>query len=155
MAKSDPQSGRSSLLSRPMVLRLIWFGLLLTEALFFVYATQWPRRGPGPADAQKAEDAAREIRIADLVMLALLVPGAYIVRGRFFARFRDPRTGAVVPPAYAMGNIIFWSACEGVVLVGLMGVMAAGRLMPGIVIPASATVFQILTFPTGAATRTK
>src|SRR5580700_7964959 len=83
-------------LGRPMIWRLVWLALLLSELSFFFLTMEAINRGAGPHNPQIAADSSRTIRIVDLVMLMILVPGAYLMRKHFYSRFRDEQTGAVI-----------------------------------------------------------
>jgi len=59
------------------------------------------------------------------------------------------KAGTLTLPAYSIGNIFFWSGCEGVAFFGLVVAMMNVSLWPTIICVAIAMGLQVITFPTG------
>lgn len=130
-----------------MTLRIIWFALFMGQAMFFavlvlaILPHQKPPEHPNPI-----------FMWTSIIFFMTSVPATFVIRRMTFNRSRG-EDGAIAPGAYATGNIVFWAGCEGASLFAMVAMMVNGSIWPTILIAAAAIALQVLTFPTGAATK--
>ena len=128
--------------------RIIWAAMLAGEVMFLVVILKVVL--PGRTEPPHVQPL---FTLIGAVMLASMVPMAFVARGIVFRRGRVSDGGGgedrIAPAAYATGNIIFWAACEGVAFFGLVTAVLNGTLWPSIVITAIAMGLQAGTFPFG------
>jgi hypothetical protein len=132
-------------MGRLMTMRIIWAALLMGQVMF-IGVTLVVGPNQKPADAT----AARMVLWVSVIMLATLVPVAYVVRAIIY-RGGKQEDGTVSAQAYATGNIIFWAMCEGVGMCAITGALLNGGRGPHFIVAAIAMAVQVLNFPTGAA----
>ena len=123
-----------------LIMRFVWLALLMGPILFMIVlvAIVLPRSRP-PAHPLPM------LNTICFVFFILVVPTTYIVRAFIFRR--SGPGGGVAPAQYSAGNLIFWAACEGMALFGLIVAMFNDSLWPTIVVVALALALQAITFP--------
>src|SRR4051812_28320304 len=84
-------------------LRIIWAALIMGPVMFLVVVLFI-----GPNQPAQSPDFARTLFYVALVMLAVMIPVGYVVRGAIFRAGRV-EGGGVSPGAYANGSIIFYA----------------------------------------------
>lgn len=126
-----------------MVTRIIWFALLMGQAVFLAIAAfQIIPNRHGAVQKQPI------LVIVNVVMLVTVLPIMFMIRGKIFARSRN-KDGGIRATGYANGNIILWAGCEGVSFFGIIIGVITGSLWPTIVIVGISMAMQIATFPWG------
>ena len=130
---------------RLLTLRIIWAALLMGQAAFLVVVLMI-----GPNNPPQDKDFSRVLLYIAVVMLAALVPVAYVVRATIYRTGRRD-DGTVAGGAYATGNIIFWAMCEGVGMFALVGALLSGGRGPHLFVALIAMAVQIVNVPIGAA----
>jgi heme/copper-type cytochrome/quinol oxidase subunit 4 len=145
MPDNPPQASQGNLNSLSpgralAAMRIMWLALLLGPILFMmviilaILPHAQPPKNPVPA-----------WKWVSFAVLLSVVPVAFVIR-MFMHRGGRTEVG-VRARAYAGGNIIFWAACEGCAILGLIVAMLNVSLWPTIVVTAIALSFQALTFP--------
>jgi hypothetical protein len=109
--------------------RLVALALLAGQVIFLAAAVLLVTMGavaPGPADLSQP------LAAACVVVFAVLVPLAFILRRRLF----EPREqGAAPEPANLLkAHIIFFALCEMVTLLCLVATLVHGALAPGAIL---------------------
>jgi len=126
-----------------MTMRIIWLALIMGQLVFLAVIILVIL----PNNRSRAVTPQPLLFWVNAGMLATFVPAAFVVRSIIF---RQKETQGGIPVgAYATGNIIFWAACEGVSMFGLVVAVLNGSLWPTIAIVAIALGLQALTFPVG------
>jgi len=129
------------------VARVVWAAFLAGQVMFLLMiAIVWevgtPFNKPMP-------DLAHGLCVVGLVLLALLVPLGYVLRGQIYKRHW--RGARIMPRGYLIGNIVLLGLCEVVSMVGLVGVLFAGTFWPGVIPSFLAMAVQVVNFPNGRA----
>jgi hypothetical protein len=124
-----------------MVLRIIWAALIFSQLAFLGVVALVILPGQHNVHPQPI------LVWVNLAMLVSVVPVMFVLRLMTFRRGQSE--AGISPTAYATGNILFWSGCEGVSFVGIVAAIMNGSLWPTIVIVAVAIALQALTFPVG------
>ena len=127
-----------------MMIRIIWFALIFGQiaflgvlALIILPNQRGPRPQPMPI-----------LVWVNVGMLVTIVPAMFVIRAAIFRRGEVAGSG-IRASAYSTGNIVFWAACEGVSMFGLVIAMINGSLWPTLVIVVIALSLQAITFPVG------
>jgi hypothetical protein len=120
---------------RILTLRIIWAFLIIGQLAFaaVLFAVLLPHQ-------TRPRNPNSTLVWINLFMALTMIPGAFAIRRTIF-RTRTPA-------AYATGNILFWSACEGVTFLALVVTLLNGTPRPTLFIAAVALLCQIATFPT-------
>jgi len=109
--------------------RLVALALLAGQVIFLAVAALLVATGaiaPGPAELSQP------LAAACIVVFAVLVPLAFILRRRLFEP-RDP--GATPEPANLLkAHIVFFALCETVTLLCLVATLVHGALVPGAIL---------------------
>lgn len=134
-------------MGRLMTLRIIWAALLMGELMFLGIVLTVGRGNP-----DLNPDSHRIFLYVAVVMLATLVPLAFVVRSLIYRKGRR-EDGTVDAGAYATGNIIFWAMCEGVAFMGLTSAFLNQGGGPTLWVAALAMAVQAASFPTGGPLR--
>ena len=122
--------------------RLIALALLAGQAIFLAVAVLLLATGvivPGPPDL------ARPLAAACVVVFAVLVPLAFILRRRLV----EPReAGAAPEPANLLkAHIVFFALCETVTLLCLVASLVLGTLVPGAILALLSMGVQATSMP--------
>jgi hypothetical protein len=130
-----------------VVLRIIWAALLLGQFAFAAIITfvLWPQ-GLVHTNAHEAQILA----IFSTIFMFVMLPLAFVVRKIAYQPSPD---GKIAPGRYSTGNIIFYTICEAVAMVGLIAMMMHQGPSGVIFVPAVAVALQIVNYPSGTPQR--
>jgi hypothetical protein len=125
--------------------RVIWAAMVAGEIAFMFVVLIF-----GPTMNANSTVPTHRLTIIAGAMLVVLVPLAYFVRAGVYRSGRQ-ENGRIAPGAYLIGNIIFWSMCEGVAFFGLLVTLLARKPGAAFAIAVVAMAVQAINFPTGGA----
>jgi hypothetical protein len=119
-----------------LTLRVIWFAIILGQAIFFVVALALRGQAGAP-------------NIPSLPYLALAFAAVAIPAGAFLRRFIIRKGIAEGKPlrGLATGTILFLASCEGPSFLGSVCILLTGNLVPAMWVPILATVLMLIVFP--------
>jgi hypothetical protein len=126
-----------------LVLRIIWFALILGQVMFLMVTLF-----VGPGMNRESDTAPEFLFYMAIGMAVLVIPVGFLMRGMIYARGRQ-EDGTVAPGAYATGNIIFFATCEAVGMFAITGALINGGRGPHLIVAAVAIAILVLAFPTG------
>ncbi len=123
-----------------LAMRCIW-GAMLMGPLVFMGVVKLVLDTNG----QPARETQGNLVWVNLMMMLTVIPAAYLARILIFKKWR--LDGVLRPAAFALGGIIFWSACESVAFFGLVIALLSRTFRPTIPMVAIALALQVGTFP--------
>ena len=122
-----------------------WLTMLACPFVLFLLVAWWSM------DAASARDHWLSDRwfIASVAYMVLVVPGSLFVRSRCFAAYWKGEH--VVPRDYLKGMFTVWGALELGGLLSLVGCLASGSLLPGLLPALAAFMMFVALWPNGRA----
>lgn len=118
---------------------LIWGALLVGQIVFFGVVLFLQSNGRRPA---ASEQTARLFLFVDAALLIVAGAGTYVLRRTIFTRARDKEEKVRLGMMFS-GNLLFWAACEGASLFGIVCFMMSGKWQ-NLISSAAAIVLQLL-----------
>ena len=119
-------------------LRIIWGALIFGPLMTLIVLNQVPQQQP-PAPLHPTVD------IICMAMLIVLVPVGFLVRSIFLRRPRAEAAPSL--NALVVGNVIFWSVCEGTCFTSMIVAFISSWTLPLKLCVAAALLLQFLSFP--------
>lgn len=120
-------------------MRIIWLSLVMGQVAFLLVLVL------GILPSQHPLHPLPILSTVAFILLAAVVPGAFVARTMIFRRTQAD--GRLAPATYFTGSIIFWAGCEGVTFFALIVAMINGNLWPTIIVAAIGLALCALTFP--------
>ena len=143
------RSNQDSAPSAALTLRrawVIWFALLGSPFILFL-VTVWQLMDE---DASTASPGfARTWFLGSMAYLALVIPAAFFWRSRIFKAYWSGQV--VAPRDYLKGMLTIWLALETGGLVGLVGCLITGKVLPCLLPALVAFIIFVPLWPSGRA----
>ena len=125
---------------------VIWFALLISPFLMFLL-TVWRLKDEEDSNAMSA--LSRAWFLGSMTYLAVVIPAAFYWRSRIFKEYWFGQV--VTPRDYLKGMLVVWLALETGGLVGLLGCLFSGKLLPCMLPTLVAFILFFSLWPSGRA----